>query len=110
MLQAYLDDSGMGQPPASVMAGFVSTSERWATFSDEWKQALDMRPSIEYFKMSEAAACSGQFAHWSDERRNERVAYLFSLVENTRRFRLRRRFITKCIKRSFGTVPMTQNF
>jgi hypothetical protein len=31
--------------------------------------------------MSEAASCSGEFAHWSEDRRNERVAYLFSLVE-----------------------------
>lgn len=80
-LQAYLDDSGMGQPPVSVMAGFVAPAEKWAAFSNEWQQILDMRPSIAYLKMSEAEACTGEFAHWSAERRDERVALFFSVIE-----------------------------
>ena len=81
VLQAYLDDSGIGQPPASVMGGFVASAESWAAFSDEWQEALDMRPAISYFKMKEANACGGEFLDWSDSRRNERVALLFSIVE-----------------------------
>jgi hypothetical protein len=81
IIQAFLDDSGMGQAPASVIGGFVSTSERWAAFSLEWQQALDMRPSISYFKMKEANALRGEFKGWSTARRDERIALLFSIIE-----------------------------
>lgn len=81
IIQAYLDDSGMGQHPASVLGGFVSSSQKWTEFSSDWQQALDMRPSISYFKMSEANALRGEFEHWSESRRNERVALLFSIIE-----------------------------
>jgi hypothetical protein len=71
----------MGQPPASVLGGFVSTVEKWDAFSADWQEALDMRPSLSYFKMSEANALRGEFEHWSETRRNERVALLFSIIE-----------------------------
>jgi hypothetical protein len=80
-IQAYLDDSGMGQPPAAVLGGFVATAASWTVFSDEWQQALDMRPSIAYFKMNEANSLRGEFEYWSESRRNERVALLFSIIE-----------------------------
>ena len=80
-VQAYLDDSGMGQPPVSVIGGFIAPAEKWAAFSDEWQQILDMRPSIAYLKMSEAEACSGEFSHWSEQRRDERIALFFSVIE-----------------------------
>jgi hypothetical protein len=80
-IKIYIDDSGIGQPPAAVMGGFASSEESWAAFSKEWQQALDMRPSISYFKMSEAASFRGEFSHWSESRRNERVAFLFSIIE-----------------------------
>lgn len=83
VLRAYVDDSGVGDAPpsASIMAGWVATDENWAAFSAEWQEALDMRPSIAYFKMNEAASCRGQFAHWSGHRRDERVALFFSIIE-----------------------------
>lgn len=80
-LQAFIDDSGIGQPPVSVMGGFVAPAERWAAFAAEWQEILDMRPSIAYLKMSEAEALAGEFAHWSEERRDERLTLFFSLIE-----------------------------
>jgi hypothetical protein len=80
-LQAFIDDSGVGQPPVSVLSGFLAPAEKWAAFSAEWQEVLDMRPSIAYLKMSEAEACAGEFAHWSAERRDERIALFFSLIE-----------------------------
>jgi hypothetical protein len=80
-MQAFLDDSGMGQAPASVIGGFVSTPAKWETFSNDWQDALDMRPSIAYFKMKEANALRGQFKGWRIEQRDERIAFLFSIIE-----------------------------
>ena len=65
----------------SVMGGFMAPAERWAAFASEWQEILDMRPSIAYLKMSEAEATTGEFAHWSNERRDERLALFFSLIE-----------------------------
>lgn len=81
MLRAYIDDSGQGHGPVMVLAGFISTSERWAAFSDEWQEALDMRPQLQYFKMSEAVCTSGEFYAWSEERRDERVSLFYRILE-----------------------------
>jgi hypothetical protein len=81
-LQAYIDESGNGQPPALVIGGFIGSSEKWAAFSDEWRVYLDMKPSLEYFKASEATSLSGQFLDWSPQRRDERVALLNQVVLN----------------------------
>ena len=81
MLKAYIDDSGVGQPPISILAGWVAQGEKWAVFSDEWQQALEMRPRLAYFKMSEAHSFSGEFNGWTIESRNERVRFLISIIE-----------------------------
>jgi hypothetical protein len=82
MFQIYVDESISTQPPIYVLAGHISTAEKWARFSDEWKQRLDMTPRLEYFKMSEAMGSpSGQFAGFSDESVNEKLRMLDSLIQ-----------------------------
>jgi hypothetical protein len=60
MLQVCLDESGKGGSDVFVMAGYVSTTELWAGFSDEWQALLDYRSAhyrkLDYFKMSEMTA------------------------------------------------------
>jgi hypothetical protein len=82
MLKAYLDDSQMGQPPVSVLGGWLHDAKQWALFSDEWKQALDMRPRLDYFKYSEARTLTGQFGGWSEQSRNERVRLLMRIIRD----------------------------
>jgi Protein of unknown function (DUF3800) len=82
MLQAYIDDSRSDDPPAFALGGFFATAEKWARFSDEWQQFLDMPPAIKYFKMSEAMSFGGEFLDWSEERRNERLRLMHRLIEN----------------------------
>ncbi len=50
-LQAYIDDSQTDKG-ALVLAGFISDVEKWASFSVEWKQHLDLA-GLEEFKMAE---------------------------------------------------------
>jgi hypothetical protein len=82
MLVAYLDDSDMGQAPVSVLAGWLHDSASWATFSDEWNEALGMRPKLDYFKYSEARSLSGQFSGWHEDTRNERVRRLVRIISD----------------------------
>jgi len=50
MLQGYFDESGSeGQDSAFVLAGFITTAEKWTRFSDEWDQLLTSHCPV--FKM-----------------------------------------------------------
>lgn len=81
MLQAFIDDSGTdGRSPVFVLAGFISTVERWAAFTDEWTESLRWA-GIEYFKMNEAATLTGQFLHWSEANRDEKVVRFHRIIE-----------------------------
>lgn len=82
MLQVYTDDSGDAGSIAAFMAGFLSSADRWAAFSDAWKSVLDEKPVLEYFKMSEAASRKGQFYGWSKERCKERLTRLVEVTLN----------------------------
>lgn len=42
MLQAFVDESGNGAPDYFVMAGYVSTTEMWLTFINDWQRLLDL--------------------------------------------------------------------
>jgi serine/threonine protein kinase len=79
-LQAAIDDSGRGQRPTFVFAGFVLSDEQWLPFVDEWKAVLDEHPKIEYFKMKEAHSRTGQFARLSATERDRKVQRLLSVI------------------------------
>lgn len=54
MLQVFIDDSGKSdQSKVLVLAGFLSTAERWAQFSNKWQEILDYH-ELPAFKMSSA--------------------------------------------------------
>jgi hypothetical protein len=80
MLKAYVDDCEMGKAPVSVLAGWLADSSKWARFSDDWKDALEMRPRLEYFKYSEAKSFGGQFSGWSEQSRNDRIRRLMAIL------------------------------
>ena len=88
-LQLYIDDSGSNpESPYFVLAGFVSTTEKWARFSDDWKALLDGDPAreipaIDYFKASEADSLLGQFSRWrgwTERKRDVRVLEFASVA------------------------------
>ncbi len=78
VLQAFIDDSG-NEPNQKhfVLAGFLSTAERWAAFSDEWRAVLD-RPNptaLGFYKHTQAKSLKGEFSNrkgWTDAERNKR--------------------------------------
>ncbi len=82
MIEAYSDDSGRGQPPVFVYAGWVSTADRWADFANEWDRALTIPPSVTHFKMKDAAACEGEFARFSKPQRDERLRLLMDIINS----------------------------
>jgi hypothetical protein len=81
-LQAFIDDSGRGQGPAFVLAGWIARPEAWAEFSTKWEETLHKHPRIEYFKMADAKTFKKQFDEWDESVRNKKVADLFAVIED----------------------------
>ena len=50
----YCDESGKGELPVFVMAGFVARAEQWAAFNEEWTTVLNEPPAISAFHMTDA--------------------------------------------------------
>ena len=79
MLKAYIDDSGWGGPsPIFVLAGYISTIEKWEIFSQEWQAVLDLEQpkKLPYLKMNESVQLkkkNSSFYGWSEEERDERL-------------------------------------
>ena len=68
VLQAYMDES-YDQGGTFVLAGYISTAERWAEFSKEWEAALPNATKAKNgnyrFKMSEMARTRGGMSNVS---------------------------------------------
>jgi len=82
VLQAWLDDSGKGQPPVFVLAGYVAEVPKWESFSDDWQKLLNKEPRLEYIKAYEAFGLRGQFRGYSVEERDRRLLEFIPLIES----------------------------
>lgn len=75
--QAYIDASGMGNinsDPHVILAGFLSTSEVWAKFSDTWKAELNTKPRIDCFKFSK---------HYKDIKLKDKISNLTKIIRSS---------------------------
>ena len=80
-MEAWIDDSGAkGDGPVFIYAGFLSPAAKWTGFSQEWGIKLTEPPSIEYFKMHEAAHAIGQFENWTSDAINRKIEALLPTV------------------------------
>jgi len=82
-LIAHIDDSGTHGGSVFVLAGFVSTAERWAALADDWAEVLANpvpRP-LRYFKMTEAVKCRVEFHGFTVAQRDRRLCELYALIE-----------------------------
>lgn len=69
----YIDDSGKpDQSPVLVLAGYLSTNEKWARFADEWN-ALLLRYDIDAFHMAEAWRLARPYKQIGALRRNNLI-------------------------------------
>jgi hypothetical protein len=81
MLQAFIDESLSHEKPAVfVMAGFISTAEKWAAFSDEWQRVCDATPRLSHLKMNDAMRLKGEFAGWSATQRDQKLQLFLDAI------------------------------
>jgi hypothetical protein len=80
-IQTYVDESeGKDTCPLFVFSALMSEAENWATFSDKWSACLKEPPSIQYFKMDEAAGRDNEFYGFSDDERNRKLTNLCHVI------------------------------
>lgn len=80
MLQAYIDDSGKEKDSFSqVLAGYLSTAEKWAAFSNEWQVILDGF-GIEQFHMVDAFRMSKEYRKLGTLKRNQLIFDLIACI------------------------------
>jgi hypothetical protein len=48
MLQAWFDDSGKGQGPVYLLAGYLGNAAVWEQFAYDWQTELDREPQLPY--------------------------------------------------------------
>ena len=80
-LRAFVDDSNIWKRPVSVLAGYIATPNAWLVFSEEWEAEIHNKPSIDYFKMSEAASLTGEFFGWSRSEADKKISRLHPIIE-----------------------------
>lgn len=82
MLQLYVDDSGkLNDSPVCVLAGYLSTTERWSQFSCEWRAALTTEPRVVYLKATEAMHRQKEFYNFSCTERDEKLRGLVTIIK-----------------------------
>jgi hypothetical protein len=75
---AYIDESE--STTRLIMAGFVSTVEKWARFSNAWQAELDRPPAIPFLHMNEVLSPKGVFEGTSFHERFAKVDRLIDIA------------------------------
>ena len=101
IIQPVIDDSGNGESPVFVLAGFVLSVYMWIVFADQWRSILDATRKIEYFKMKEAEHLCGQFKGFSVRQRDDKVKALTSLIMDHKPLALRHVTPQEAYERNF---------
>src|SRR5438445_472037 len=82
MLQAWFDDSGKGQLPVFVLAGYLARVGEWEAFSKSWQKILNREPRLQYIRAYEAFGLRNQFKEWSENERNNRLLEFVPLIKS----------------------------
>jgi uncharacterized protein DUF3800 len=76
VLQVCIDDSGRGQEPVFVLAGYVARARNWEAFSHGWQDLL-RKYGLKYLKTHEVM---DGFSGWSTSVREKRLLEFVSLI------------------------------
>jgi Protein of unknown function (DUF3800) len=84
MLTAYFDESGHPDSgPGLVVAGFVSTVQRWQKFESEWRKELEAF-GVSSLHMKHYTSSQGEYAGWKGNEK-KRAAFLARLIRVIKR-------------------------
>lgn len=80
-LRAYFDESGTNPgDDAFVLAGYVSTHDKWLRFTEKWTGLVVDEWGLDFFHMADFESRFGPYADWDDGTRKERLNKLLQLI------------------------------
>lgn len=80
-LVSYADESeGTGEGSILLLSACIHNVRAWTDFSNEWRKALDEKPSIPNFHMREARKLAGPFAKWKAVDRDLKIVSLVDVI------------------------------
>ena len=77
VLQGWFDESGKGQEPVYLLAGYVAKKNVWEDFADDWQAELDRVPRLPYLHVNETQ----RFKGWSLAERTERFLRFVGIIK-----------------------------
>lgn len=84
-LHAFVDDSSSDVGERRLfLAAYINAAGPWIAFGQDWRNALEEAPSLNYFKMSEAQNLSGQFRGWSPADRDTKTLRMANVIATHR--------------------------
>ena len=79
ILQAFCDDSTTNE--IYIIAGYLAPLQVWESIVSLWHRVLkDERPRLGCYRTSDAIALKGEFEHFDESSRNERIAALAKVI------------------------------
>jgi hypothetical protein len=94
ILNGFVDDSGSGggidRGNIFLLAGFVSTPERWKAFSDKWEAICEQEPKTPDFHIQRDIRLRNKdgSARWTEAQRDARIKELVDLTKTQAQFRV----------------------
>jgi hypothetical protein len=80
MLQAWVDDSGRGQDPVFILAGYAGDVGKIKDCVDEYQEVMRKPPELTYLKGGSANALKQEFAGWTEAQRDAKLCELIGAV------------------------------
>jgi len=83
ILETYCDDSATDE--LYIVAGYVAPLDNWKSFTPEWHHHLkNPSPKLGFYRTHDAIALNshGQFEHFDEKQRDERIAALARVIPN----------------------------
>ena len=86
MLQAFIDDSGNdGKSPIFVLAGYLSSVEKWEAFTADWERVLkpESGKQLEVLKMADVfrnRIRGSRYYGWDNDERDERLKSFVKVI------------------------------
>lgn len=80
-MQAFVDESGgKGHTRIFTMAAWMAPASQWERFNRQWRDCLAGSRPVDYLKMREAAALSGEFRSFSPRERDSKLRRLARVI------------------------------
>lgn len=82
ILESFLDETTTGDGSRYTVAGYIASLDDWKEFTPAWYAALKQQPRLGYYRTTEALILKGQFKHFHEQTRNERLKALAKTIPN----------------------------